>query len=201
MKKLLFSLMLLIGLCAASPASAQTWCFKYHTVEFFEFHTLHNWSVWNGSNGSVSESTRISFPAGGTSASFYIDMFDAPGAFILMDHAYDARNGFFTQASKQRGCPFDVPEPVGKPKWCSMTAYVHADSHIVGGIQLLDSNYTYLAVKDIDLPPTASEWRVISTPTVTNCSQNMIARIGFSKPGTFQETRAFVDFVTIDTWY
>jgi hypothetical protein len=195
-------LLLLLVFCAARPASAQNWCFRYQTYETFEFHTLSQWSVWNNSTGSVRESTLNSFPSGGTSASFYLSQFDAPSAFIVIDHPYDAHFGFYQQSSHQLGCPFDIPKPVGTPKYCSMGAYIHADSHVKGSIQMLDPNYFYQAVQSFDLPiAAAGEWRFVGTPTIQNCSQNMIARIELDKPGLNQENRAFVDYVTVNWWY
>jgi len=170
--------------------------------EYFEFHTLNQWSVWNNSFGSVAESTRMSYPAGGTSASFYISQFDPPEAFIVIDHPYDAHFGAPQQASHQVGCPFDFIKPVGKPKYCAMAAYVHADSHVKGSIQMLDSNYFYQYVESFDIPPTpAGQWHFVGTPAIQNCTQNMIARVELDKPGEYQENRAYVDFVSVTWWY
>lgn len=202
MKKLLFILMLLMSFSAANNASAQVWCFKYDTSEYFEFHTLNQWTAWGNSRGSVKESKTWSFPSGGTSAAFYLDQFEIPSAFVALDRTYDSHDGFYAQSSGQRGCPFNPPVPVGKPKWCTMQAYIHADSHVVGKIMMLDTNYTYQAVANIDMPPmSAGEWHGVNTAVTTSCSPSMIARVEMDKPGLNQENRAFVDFITVSWWF
>lgn len=211
MKKLIPILMLLVMLCAARGASAlppplpspgsPTWCFKYRANEYFENHTLNQWAIWNNSTGSVGETTQTSYPAGGTAASIYISQYDAQGAFIILDHPYDAHYGYFTQLSNQRGCPTSIPQPTGNPKWCQLVAYVHAETHTTGSIQMLASDYTYQATYNFDLPPSGTNnWIGMQTDVVTSCTQNMIARIGFGKR-IYEENRAYLDYITVNWWY